>query len=200
MVLGSVLVACAPAVTMAPDVTATSAMVASANAAALSAQFRAAETQSLCAAYVLSSTVTVSRQMIEAELVSRGVTTCDGAPIGTQSAGEVGQVRFVRTAETAGVAGHDYDCSDFGNAAAAQRFFLASGGPTVDPYGLDGDGDGAACEWGTEIRRVASLRVSPPAPRVAVPAPRSSAGQCYTGPRGGTYTITASGNRNYDGC
>lgn len=23
---------------------------------------------------------------------------------------------------------------------------------------------------------------------------------CYTGPRGGTYTITASGNKNYSGC
>lgn len=31
--------------------------------------------------------------------------------------------------------------------------------------------------------------------------PRSSGGQtCYTGPRGGTYTITASGRKNYSGC
>jgi hypothetical protein len=30
---------------------------------------------------------------------------------------------------------------------------------------------------------------------------RSSGGQtCYTGPRGGTYTITASGKKNYSGC
>lgn len=30
---------------------------------------------------------------------------------------------------------------------------------------------------------------------------RSSGGAtCYTGPRGGTYTITASGRKNYNGC
>lgn len=37
-------------------------------------------------------------------------------------------------------------------------------------------------------------------------APRRSAARnvggatCYTGPRGGTYTITASGRKNYNGC
>lgn len=28
----------------------------------------------------------------------------------------------------------------------------------------------------------------------------STAGGCFTGPRGGTYTITASGRKNYGGC
>lgn len=28
----------------------------------------------------------------------------------------------------------------------------------------------------------------------------SSGSTCYTGPRGGTYTITASGRKNYSGC
>lgn len=40
-------------------------------------------------------------------------------------------------------------------------------------------------------------------PQYAVPSstPRTSGGQtCYTGPRGGTYTITASGKKNYGGC
>ena len=37
--------------------------------------------------------------------------------------------------------------------------------------------------------------------RVTSAAPRSTGGQtCYTGPRGGTYTITASGRKNYSGC
>jgi hypothetical protein len=32
-------------------------------------------------------------------------------------------------------------------------------------------------------------------------APRATGGQtCFTGPRGGTYTITASGRKNYSGC
>jgi hypothetical protein len=31
--------------------------------------------------------------------------------------------------------------------------------------------------------------------------PRAASSQtCYTGPRGGTYTITASGRKNYSGC
>lgn len=35
----------------------------------------------------------------------------------------------------------DYDCSDFANQAEAQRHLLSG-----DPYGLDADGDGIACE------------------------------------------------------
>lgn len=38
-------------------------------------------------------------------------------------------------------------------------------------------------------------------PSTSSRAPRSTGGQtCYTGPRGGTYTITASGRKNYNGC
>ena len=40
----------------------------------------------------------------------------------------------------------DYDCSDFATQAEAQNFFLSHGGPSSDPYGLDGDHDGVACE------------------------------------------------------
>lgn len=32
------------------------------------------------------------------------------------------------------------------------------------------------------------------------PARTSGGATCYTGPRGGTYTITASGRKNYGGC
>jgi hypothetical protein len=35
----------------------------------------------------------------------------------------------------------------------------------------------------------------------SAPVPASTARpQCFTGPRGGTYTITASGRKNYGGC
>ncbi|WP_416234772.1 YHYH domain-containing protein [Paucibacter sp. PLA-PC-4] len=38
-------------------------------------------------------------------------------------------------------------------------------------------------------------------PSVSVTAPSRAAGAtCYTGPRGGTYTLTASGKKNYGGC
>lgn len=48
-------------------------------------------------------------------------------------------------------------------------------------------------------RPVAAYSTTPSTSRSA--APRSAGGQtCYTGPRGGTYTITASGRKNYSGC
>lgn len=38
-------------------------------------------------------------------------------------------------------------------------------------------------------------------PQAAKAAPAERTGPtCYTGPRGGTYTITASGRKNYSGC
>jgi hypothetical protein len=40
----------------------------------------------------------------------------------------------------------DRDCSDFGSQGEAQRFFIANGGPASDPYKLDRDNDGIACE------------------------------------------------------
>lgn len=39
----------------------------------------------------------------------------------------------------------DKDCRDFPSQAAAQRYFIAKGGPGRDPDGLDRDGDGRAC-------------------------------------------------------
>lgn len=40
------------------------------------------------------------------------------------------------------------DCREFVDQAEAQRFFEAKGGPRADPFYLDGDGDGIACEPG----------------------------------------------------
>jgi hypothetical protein len=45
-----------------------------------------------------------------------------------------------------GGSGRDYDCSDFATQREAQRFFEKEGGPRDDPHGLDGAGDGIACE------------------------------------------------------
>jgi endonuclease YncB( thermonuclease family) len=39
----------------------------------------------------------------------------------------------------------DRDCGDFDTQRAAQRFFL-NHNPKADPHGLDGEGDGVACE------------------------------------------------------
>lgn len=40
----------------------------------------------------------------------------------------------------------NYNCSDFTTQKDAQKFFKKHGGPQQDPYNLDGDGDGRACE------------------------------------------------------
>ncbi len=40
----------------------------------------------------------------------------------------------------------DYNCRDFTSQKEAQEFFISSGGPAWDPYKLDRDKDGIACE------------------------------------------------------
>ena len=40
----------------------------------------------------------------------------------------------------------DRNCSDFDTWQQAQDFYESEGGPGSDPHGLDGDGDGTACE------------------------------------------------------
>jgi hypothetical protein len=152
----------------------------------------------LCDEYRGPMTDDARRMLLEAELVSRGVESCDGAALGTRTAVWVGVPRYARSGRDSPASGADYDCNDFTSPASAQRYFLEAGGPAVDRHGIDRDGDGLACEWGREIRRVATARrSSPPMSQVA----RSvGSARCYVGPRGGTYTITASGRKNYGGC
>ena len=40
----------------------------------------------------------------------------------------------------------DRDCGDFASWQEAQAFYLSEGDPDDDPHGLDGDGDGVACQ------------------------------------------------------
>lgn len=40
----------------------------------------------------------------------------------------------------------DYDCSDLGSWETSQKVFIRDGGPKKDPYNLDEDKDGVACE------------------------------------------------------
>ena len=57
----------------------------------------------------------------------------------------------------------------------------------------------SAAYGGSTPPRAASVASQPTS--LAPAARRSTEGQtCYTGPRGGTYTITASGRKNYSGC
>jgi hypothetical protein len=50
----------------------------------------------------------------------------------------------VASAQTASL----IDCAEFFDQAEAQRFFEIKGGPSIDPYYLDADNDGIACEPG----------------------------------------------------
>jgi Excalibur calcium-binding domain len=127
----------------------------------------------------------------EAELGSRGQTTYAGRFLGQRTAGTVGRANYSRPS----TGQSNRNCSDFPSAGAAQRYFLSQGGPLSDPSDLDRDGDGYACEWGAKLRQVAAAAT----PRRSV-RPQSTGSRCYTGPRGGTYTITSSGGKNYDGC
>lgn len=130
---------------------------------------------------------------VEAELGARGETVSGQDYLGKRTASALGRQLYSRT----GGAGGGQDCSDFSSTGEAQRFFLANGGPLSDPSNLDGDGDGLACEWGIGISAIAKRNAPRPAPVVRR---YSSSSQCYTGPRGGTYTITSGGSKNYGGC
>ncbi|MCA8882723.1 MAG: excalibur calcium-binding domain-containing protein [Rhodobacteraceae bacterium] len=138
----------------------------------------------------------IALSLIETELVARGEKTFLDYYIGQKTANNVGISRYVRASTT--INADLKNCSDFATAGAAQRYFIQSGGPMKDPHNLDADGDGLACEWGTQIRRIATdakkRRRQTYAPQ------RTYSPHCYVGPRGGTYTITASGNKNYSGC
>lgn len=154
--------------------------------------YAAATTGQLWATQVATSDP-LALLMVEAELGSRGEFENELSYLGSRTISTIGKYQYGRSATVTG----DKNCSDFSAAAEAQRFFLLAGGPAYDPHGLDRDGDGNACEWGTKLREVASARAARPAP---VRRTAYSESQCYTGPRGGTYTITAGGYKDYDGC
>jgi hypothetical protein len=71
-----------------------------------------------------------------------------------QTTNRVGERRFQRPMVSFGSGGA---CRRYPTADQAQRAFLAAGGPERDPYNLDPDGDGFACDWNPEpFRRLGS--------------------------------------------
>lgn len=130
---------------------------------------------------------------VEAELASRGEKTNFRSHLGDRSSSHVGLPRFNRESQALSLVKQDKNCSDFKYPLDAQVFFLSNGGPVFDNHNLDADGDGFACEWGTELKRnVRTVK------RLSRKSKYNS--KCYIGPRGGTYTITSSGRKNYGGC
>lgn len=159
-------------------------------------KYEAASTQSLWLTHQTTSSG-LELAFVEAELASRGQTQSGNAYLGQRTSGAYGRSTFSRAGSSASDAA---DCGDFSSPAEAQKYFLASGGPHSDPNDLDRDGDGLACEWGVSVRQIATSYRAALQARSTVRRRSYSGRKCYTGPRGGTYTITASGNKNYDGC
>ncbi len=70
-----------------------------------------------------------------------------------QTTHAVGEKRYSRSINPFRSRGR---CARYASADAAQRAFLAEGGPERDPLNLDPDGDGFACGWDPEpYRRLA---------------------------------------------
>ena len=157
----------------------------------LSSQFSTMSTSALWTQHLINQSP-LELAYIEAELGTRGQSYSGSSYLGRRTSAVLGRHLYARE----GAKGNDRNCSDFPSSAAAQKFFLTAGGPFRDPNNLDADGDGLACEWGTSIRQIATTRSAP----VISIRPRYTASGCHVGPRGGTYTITASGHKNYNGC
>jgi hypothetical protein len=62
-----------------------------------------------------------------------------------QTSNAVGDSRYPRSAAARVTSAGN--CGRFRDPDAAQRAFLAGGGPEQDRYGIDPDGDGFACRW-----------------------------------------------------
>lgn len=59
------------------------------------------------------------------------------------------------------------------------------------------------CHRAPSVERRPESPRAPPPPQVdtrGIRAPAGNGPTCYVGPRGGTYTITPSGRKNYAGC
>lgn len=65
-----------------------------------------------------------------------------------QTTNRVGERRFNRPGFAFGSS--SANCRRFASPDQAQRVFLSAGGPERDPYNLDPDGDGFACNWDPE--------------------------------------------------
>ncbi|WP_235537653.1 YHYH domain-containing protein [Pelomonas sp. Root1217] len=79
---------------------------------------------------------------------------------------------------------------------------------TAHPGGLNAEGchnnrktGDYHCHRASAIQRAQQAAATPAPPASAVPQPSAPAAPtCHTGPRGGRYTITKSGKKNYHGC
>ena len=163
-----------------------------------------ASTVSLWSTYASSSDA-ILISMIETELISRGQSKFGTTYVGQRTSAAYGRQLYQRSSvasqsDVSDSSADLFNCSDFASSLSAQRFLLESGGPINDPNNLDADGDGLAREWGVEFKTAARIARTPVVTTPRYTAPSRSYSRCYVGPRGGTYTITSGGSRDYNGC
>ncbi len=90
----------------------------------------------------------------------------------------------------------DRNCSDFATWAEAQAFFIAQGGPALDPHGLDTNHNGIACESlpgapGNTATATALAQLTPTATRSPTPGAEQPASPTATPPPAQSPTGTA---------
>jgi hypothetical protein len=86
--------------------------------------------------------------IVEPGAVPQTVQGVNIALYAAQTTNRVGERRFNRPGFSFGSS--SANCRRFASPDQAQRVFLSSGGPERDPYNLDPDGDGFACDWNPE--------------------------------------------------
>ncbi len=96
----------------------------------------------------------------------------------------VGTLLFLVFAAPVALSQERRDCSDFDTQQEAQAFFTQNGGPQNDPFNLDVDNDGQACEG---LRSGTGASPSPGASATASAAPTASPGT-NTLPKNGAAT------------
>lgn len=92
---------------------------------------------------------------VEAELGSRGEEINGDAFLGQRSLADARDGRWRRPRQYNPEL-DAIDCSDFLSGAAAQAELMGSGGPRNDRHRLDEDGDGLACDWKSDLERIAA--------------------------------------------
>lgn len=93
--------------------------------------------------------------------------------------------------------------------AAAMTAFAIAGTVEAHSGGLNAEGchtNKSTGEYHCHRGQAANLsgkptqQAAPSSVRPQQPAQTAGGSKCYVGPRGGTYTITPSGRKNYSGC
>ncbi|MCB1397105.1 MAG: excalibur calcium-binding domain-containing protein [Rhodobacter sp.] len=145
-------------------------------------RFSSMNSRQLCAVYLDRGTAAEERAIAELLLMNADQLRCGQLDIGPPAVTR--RRTFSRSLiRRVGLGESDWNCSDFSSAAAAQSFFVSNGGPAIDRYDLDRDGDGYACEWGrtvqTHVQRRRAAAIAARNSRTRSVPSLSTGGRCH---------------------